>query len=53
MSTAVQITLIICVTIIISQVISTFGKKEEKLNQIVEIKSPTCPRPPRTGSGIK
>lgn len=52
MSTAVQITLIICGTIIISQVISTFCKKEEKLTQIVYSKYDT-PKPPKTGSGIK
>ena len=53
MAISVQITLIICVTIIICHAISTFGKKEEELNKIIEIKSPTYPKPPKTGSGIK
>jgi len=53
MAISVQITLIICATIIICHAISTFGRKEEKLNQIIEIKRPTYPRPPKAGSGIK
>jgi len=66
MYASVQITLIICATIVISQIISglKFQYKSDDKNSIEKCKSPTYPPPPRpgypgsrkppsTGSGIK
>lgn len=52
MDASVQITLIICATIVISQIISSlkFQYKSDDKNSLEKCKSPTYPPPPRPGA---
>lgn len=53
MSQYVQITLIICMTIIISQIINCFKNNNADDERVTRCKSPTYTAPPRPGQGYQ